>query len=331
MTLASTAGPLVASFDALWLDLDGVVYRSADPIDSAIEVLRDLSMPQAFLTNNANRTAEAVAAHLRDIGLDHVRTRDVVTAAQAIATLMADDLPAGAPVMVVGGPGLREAVADAGLTPVGYDHGAPAAVVQGYAPELGWSDLAEASYAVNAGARWYVSNPDLSIPTARGTAPGNGALAQAVRYATGVDPVVAGKPHRPLFDATAERLGSSAPLMVGDRLDTDIAGAAAAGIASLFVLTGVNSVDDVLAATGSERPHHVAPDLRAVHEVHASVTIARASATCGDATATLDTDTATISVTGGTALERLRAVVALGWTHHDASGTAARFDGMIEP
>jgi glycerol 3-phosphatase-2 len=330
MNLAATQGALVASHDAVLLDLDGVVYRGSDPVPGAVQALNAVTSTRlAYLTNNANRRPETVVEHLRELGLDPT-LEDVVTSAQAIAGVMAHDLPAGTAVLAVGGEGLHAALHERGLVPVtDRRHAGVAAVVQGYTPDLGWRDLAEAAYAVQSGLPHYASNTDLTIPTAEGIAPGNGALVHAVQLATGVEPIVAGKPFAPLFEETLARLDSTSPLMVGDRLDTDIRGARSAGIHSLCVLTGVNSLEDVIAAEPRDRPDFVAPDLQSLHAVHAEVTVGSGRARCGDATAQIDAGQIRV-VNEGRALETVRAIVALGWAHRDETGVTPALDATID-
>ncbi|MTB86735.1 HAD-IIA family hydrolase [Aeromicrobium senzhongii] len=329
MTLAATDSPLIASHDAVLLDLDGVVYRGGDAVPGAVEALTSVEGARlAYLTNNANRPPSAVADHLRDLGLT-VTVDDIVTSAQAIAGVMAHDLPAGATVFAIGGEGLRTALKERGLVPVDDRH-APevAAVVQGYAPQLGWRDLAEAAYAIETGLPWYASNTDLTIPTAEGIAPGNGALVHAVGLAVGREPVVAGKPYAPLFEETIARISPGAPLMVGDRLDTDISGARRASIPSLFVLTGVSSLADVVNAAEDELPDYVGLDLSALHDAHPEVVVEGDRATCGSASAEIADGVLRVATSGGPT-ETLRAVVALGWAARAESGITVTVDATI--
>ncbi|MET1132702.1 MAG: HAD-IIA family hydrolase [Aeromicrobium sp.] len=320
MTLAATDTALVASHDALLLDLDGVVYRGGEAVPGAVEALGSVRHARlAYLTNNANRPPEAVAEHLRRLGLTP-SVEDIVTSAQAIAGVMSHDLPPGSPVLAIGGEGLRSALQARGLVPTDDRHTPGlAAVVQGYTPDLGWRDLAEVAYAVQSGVPWYATNTDLTIPTAEGIAPGNGALVHAVRLATGREPVVAGKPYAPLFEETMERIAPASPLMVGDRLDTDILGARRAKVPSLFVLTGVNTLTDVVNATADERPDYVGADLSALHDPHPAVVVEGDAARCGRARAELRDGTLTV-VAEGTSTETLRALVGLGWACRDESG-----------
>jgi len=271
--LSSADVALVEPYDLVMFDLDGVLYVGPTAVPGAAEQLRrlrDQGTPVAYVTNNASRTPAQVATQLRGLGIDAAAT-DVVTSAQAAARLVADEVPAGAAVLVVGGEGLEVALAERGLRPVRSMEDSPAALVQGYSPDVGWMHLAEASYAVAAGLPWVASNTDTTIPTARGTAPGNGTLVAAVAAASGGTPRVAGKPAAPLFDETVLRIGCHHPLVVGDRLDTDIEGANLVGADSLLVLTGVTDVDEVANAEPIRRPTYLSPDLRGLFVPHPPV------------------------------------------------------------
>jgi glycerol 3-phosphatase-2 len=271
--LAASTGSLLAEYDALLVDLDGVVYVGDDAIGGASEALqraRDAGLAVAFVTNNAAHTAGDVVARLTTLSV--LATEDeVVTSSMAAADLLARELPTGSAVLVVGGAGLWSAVGDAGLKPVRAADGA-AAVVQGWGPDVAWADLAEATVALRAGARWVATNLDKTLPSPRGPLPGSGSLVAAVATAAGRNPdAVAGKPNPPLYDAARRRTNSSKPLMVGDRLDTDIAGACAADIPALLVLTGVSSAADLLAAPPEQRPTYVGRDLSALDRRHPAV------------------------------------------------------------
>lgn len=326
MPLRSTDVPLCDLHDVVMLDLDGVVYVGADAVDGAATALQtavERGLRPAYLTNNASRPATVVADHLRRIGMPVPDDADVVTSAQAVARLMAADLAPGARVLAVGGPGLRESLESEGLVPVDGPDGEPVAVVQGFHPDIGWSDLAEVAYAVGRGLPWYASNRDLSIPTPRGTAPGNGSLVQAVANATGLEPVVAGKPERPLFDETVRRTGARRPLMVGDRIDTDIDGATALDIPSLAVLTGVSDLQEIAGLDPRRRPTYVATDLRGLVETHEHVAVDGDVARCGRAAARLDGDV--IRLTDGDPAETasVRALLGLAWATRDTRGSDA--------
>lgn len=228
----------MSGYDTLFVDLDGVVYRGRNAVPHAVDVLSTFGGRVLFVTNNASRTPKTVAAQLTGYGLK-VEAADVVTSAQAAAAHLATLVPPGARILVTGGDGLVEAVTEQGLRVVTSADEADA-VVQGYSPKLAWKDLAEASYALARGIPWVASNTDMSVPTARGIAPGNGTLVAAVASATGRVPIVTGKPHAPIMELARSRAHSDRPLVIGDRLDTDIAAANAAGMESLLVLTGVN-------------------------------------------------------------------------------------------
>ncbi len=262
--------PLHEQHDVLLLDLDGVVYVGEGVVpraDQALAAARAAGARLCFVTNNASRTPESVAEHLTRIGVP-AGPDDVVTSAQAAAAVLAGRLPSAARVLVIGGAGLRAAVGAVGLVAVASADDDPAAVVQGFAPEVDWRMLLEACVAVRAGVPWVATNVDLSIPTPRGTAPGNGALVDVVRRTTDAEPVVTGKPWRPIMDEAVRRTGATRALVVGDRLDTDIAGAVNAGLPSLLVLTGVSRIRDLLTATQGLRPTYVAADLDGLGGAH---------------------------------------------------------------
>lgn len=219
-------------------------------------------MHLAYVTNNALRTPDTVAEHLTELGIP-TGADDVITSAQAVARLISEQVPAGSRVLVIGGEGLRVALRERGLEPVESADDDPVAVVQGFGgPDLPWGRFAEASYAVARGVPWFASNTDLTIPSGRGIAPGNGAAVEVVRIATGAEPQVAGKPLPPMHRETILRTGAKRPLVVGDRLDTDIEGAFNGGVDSLLVLTGVTDGAQLLAAPPQHRPTYVDADLR---------------------------------------------------------------------
>ncbi|OEJ96838.1 HAD-IIA family hydrolase [Streptomyces thermolilacinus] len=313
-----SAAPLSAAYDTALLDLDGVVYAGGEAIPYAVEALgqaRAGGMHLAYVTNNALRTPDAVAAHLTGLGVP-AGPDDVITSAQAVARLIADQLPPGSRVLVIGGEGLRVALRERGLVPVESADDDPAAVVQGYGgPELPWGRFAEASYAIARGVPWYASNTDLTIPGARGIAPGNGAAVEVVRIATGAEPQVAGKPLPPMHRETILRTGARRPLVVGDRLDTDIEGAYNGGVDSLLVLTGVTTPAVLLAAPPEHRPTYVDADLRGLLTAQPDVTGTGAGGfRCGGWTAGVEGDALVLDGSGGP-LDGLRALCAAAWTH----------------
>ena len=263
------SGPTLAqAHDVALLDLDGVVYAGPAAVPHAVAALTAASqagMRLAYVTNNASRVPSAVAEHLRQLGLP-AEAADVVTSAQAGAGVVAALVPPGALVLTVGGQGLAAALAERGLAATTSAADDPAAVLQGYDPELAWPLLAEGAYALARGIPWVATNTDLTIPTARGIAPGNGTFVAMLATTTGRVPVVAGKPEPPLMQESLERTGARRALVVGDRLDTDIAGGDRCGLTTLLVLTGVTDLEALLHAPVGQRPSHVGLDLRALHE-----------------------------------------------------------------
>ena len=256
---------IAQEYDCLLIDLDGTVFRGTAPTDGAVQSLRDVRSRKLYVTNNASRSPDQVAAHLRELGFT-VTGDDVVTSAQSAAHLLAGQLPPDSRVLIVGTEALADEIATSGLHPVRRYDDNPVAVVQGLSTTIGWPDLAEAALAIRAGAVWVATNIDLTLPTERGLLPGNGSLVAALRAATGEEPQVAGKPARTLLDDAVARGHFQAPLVVGDRLDTDIEGANAAQLPSLMVLTGVNTARDAVYAEPARRPTYIGHDLRSLHQ-----------------------------------------------------------------
>ncbi|GLW93586.1 HAD-IIA family hydrolase [Actinokineospora globicatena] len=259
------ADRLLDAYDALLFDLDGTVYRGGQVIDGAAEAVAAARAERTtvrFVTNNASRSPDQVAEHLTRLGVP-ATADEVSTSAQAAAVVLAGRLEQGDHVLVLGTSALAAEITGVGLVPVRTADGARA-VVQGLSPDLSWNDLAEASVAIRAGALWVACNVDRTLPTERGLLPGNGSLVAALRHATEQEPEVAGKPATPLMDESVRASGARHPLVVGDRLDTDIEGAVAAGLDSLLVLTGVSTAADVIAAGPEARPTYIAADLGAI-------------------------------------------------------------------
>ncbi|MBH0108547.1 HAD-IIA family hydrolase [Salinibacterium sp. NG22] len=305
-------------------DLDGVIYRGPDAIPYAVESMNAIDGPQvAYITNNASRTDASVAEHLSELGLT-VEPRDVVTSPQAAMGLLRAIVPAGSTIMVVGGDGLTNELEKSGFVVTRSADDSPAAVVQGFAPHVGWKDLAEASFALkggDSGIPWIATNTDWTIPQARGTAPGNGTLVSAVHSAVGRLPIVAGKPEVAIFEEAFARYESREALMIGDRLDTDILGANRAGIPSLLVLTGIDQAKQVLACIPDERPTMIVDDLRGLHEPYPETIVTQDGAavmtTVGTATVRLEGQRLTVT-SAGTSIDRLRAGAAAIWNSGSA-------------
>lgn len=272
----TTGEPLLAAaahlgdVDGVLFDLDGVIYAGPEVVPGAHETLTRLAeagIPYGFVTNNGSRSAADIAAQIRSYGLP-AEADQVTTSAQVAARALAAEFPAAAPILAIGSPALAECLRANGLNPIEADSSeVPAAVVQGFHRELNWYDLAAACEAIRAGAAYWATNRDISMPTDRGPMPGNGSFVRIVETITGVTPTVTGKPSALMISSAAAGIGVRRPLMIGDRLDTDIAGAVRAGLPSALVLTGVSGEDDVAAAPAEQRPDHVAatiPDLEAL-------------------------------------------------------------------
>ncbi|WP_327013790.1 HAD-IIA family hydrolase [Cryobacterium sp. GrIS_2_6] len=318
--MSETATPLTG-VDVVLADLDGVVYQGPHAIPFAIESLNKAAetVRVGYLTNNASRTDQTVADHLTELGL-HARAEDIVTSPQAAVRLLAQEVPAGARILVIGGAGLVKEVEKGGfeITRSADDH--PAAVIQGFTPELGWKDLAEAAFALHPNEDgveipWVATNTDWTIPVARGIAPGNGTLVAAVHSAVGRLPIVAGKPEVAIFDEAMSRFQAKHALFIGDRLDTDILGANRAGIPAVLVLTGIDKAKQALAAAEKERPRFILDDLRQLHEPYPETVFSkdRATATVAGASVRITGADVEMVAEGDGGINLLRAACAVIW------------------
>ncbi len=330
--LQTSTEPLCDAYDLAMLDLDGVVYIGGDAVPGAAEsiaLVREAGMRVAFITNNASRSPEEVARHLVDLGVA-AATADVVTSAQAAARVARERWGDSARVVCLGAPGLEIALREAGLQPVGVEDDA-VAVVSGYGPDLPWRAIMRAAVRVREGLPWVASNTDRTIPTAFGVAPGHGVLVEMLARFAEVQPVVAGKPARPLLDETVRRVGGERPLMVGDRLDTDIEGARRAGLDSLLVLTGVTGLPELVAATPELRPTYLAADLAGLASAHAAPEPGDDGWALGGWECRVEGDAPVVTQCGDDATPEdwWRVVAAACWEHLDRTGavvdiTAAR-------
>ncbi len=323
-----TAQSLLDRYDCLLLDLDGTVYHGSEAIKGAIsgiDAAHAAGVTVRFVTNNASKVPDTVAAHLRDLGVP-AQTDEVATSAQAGARLLAAMVPAGATVLLVGTDALAAEVNAVGLRTTRTYRDDVAAVVQGHSPDTTWADLAEACTAIRSGAQWVACNVDPTLPTERGQLPGNGSMVAALRTATGATPAVAGKPEPGLFTETARATHAETPLVIGDRLDTDIAGAAAAGMDALLVLSGVTTPADVLAAPEGQRPQYIADDASAVTAPADDLAV-------GDRPGwQIDVADGELRVSGsGDPLDLLRALCPVAWQHgiRRASGTTDTAQAVV--
>ena len=321
MGLFSRATPTpLDGVDAVLADLDGVVYAGPGALPHAIDSLNRAGETRrlGYITNNASRRDAVVAEHLRDLGLRRTNADDVVTSPQAAMRLLRDRVAPGATILVVGGDGLVFELEKAGYVVTRSADDAPAAVVQGFAPDVGWAHLAEAAFALatpedEGGIPWIATNTDWTIPQARGVAPGNGTLVSAVHTAVGRLATVAGKPERPIFDEAVARFGAEKALFIGDRLDTDIAGAQAAGLDSVLVLTGIDRPKHLLAAPSTSRPTYIVSDLRELHEPYPEVRTRGDVTTVGGASVRIDGADVHIVAEGDRPVDLVRAGTAAIW------------------
>ena len=281
--LQASSVPLVESYDVALLDLDGVVYVGRDAVPGAADVIAAAAeggMRFGYVTNNAARSPRHVGDHLRELGIA-ASDEEVITSSQAASRVLAERLEPGSAVLITGTQALADEVEAAGLRAVWSASESPVGVVQGYSPELNWAMLAEACVAVRAGALWVATNTDATLPSPRGPMPGNGSFVQVVAQTTECRPVVAGKPEPAMHAECVLRTGARSPLVVGDRLDTDIEGAVRAGVPSLLVLTGLTRPIDLLAAAAGQRPTYVAQDLGGLLVAHPQVESSAGTARCG--------------------------------------------------
>jgi glycerol 3-phosphatase-2 len=330
--LGSSEIPLSSAYDLAMLDLDGVVYVGSNAVPGVAEHLervRAAGMRCAFITNNASRSPGAVADHLAELGV-RAAVDDVVTSAQAAARLLADRLAPGSPVAVLGAEALADEVRLAGLTPVAVDAPEAVALVSGYGPDVLWRDVMRAAVRVSDGLWWVASNTDGSIPTSFGVAPGHGVLVETISRFSGVRPAVAGKPERPLLDETVRRVGGVRPLMVGDRLDTDIAGASNSGVDSLLVLTGVTGLAELVDARPGERPTYVSADLGGLLTAHEVPERSAEQTRSGGWRITLPRGRLQVAGTGSVD-DWWRGVACAAWAHRDATGDPPDVTGVAAP
>ena len=330
--LRGTGNALAEDYDCALLDLDGTAWSGDERIEhaaaSVIEA-RGLGMASAFVTNNAMRTPAQVTDKLNR--MDFEATADMVmTSAMDIAAIIAEELAEGSKVLVIGGAGLRLALEERGFVLVDSADDEPAAVVQGLDKQVDWALLSEGAFAIERGAAFYASNLDATLPVERGQALGNGSLVRAIQHATRKRPTAGGKPEPGIYRRASELVGAQSPLAVGDRLETDIMGAVAAGVPAMHVLTGVHMARDVIRAPRGQRPSYLAIDMRGLLEAHPVPKHHRDGTwTCGlsqvakaerSGVLTLDDVELTEPVT--ITIDSYRALAAAAWEYADAAGSA---------
>jgi HAD superfamily hydrolase (TIGR01450 family) len=307
---------LASKYDSLLLDLDGVVYQGSEAIVNAVESINraaNLGIQVGYLTNNSSRRAETIAEQLIGFGIQ-ATAEQIVGSASAGVMLLAKKIPLGAKVLVVGGDGLKHAVQEQGFQVVDHASLSPAAVIQGFSPDVSWRELAQASFAIQGGAIWIATNQDWTVPVEQGIAPGNGTLVGAVHTAVGILPEIAGKPFKPIFDQALLQLGIKNPLMVGDRLDTDIRGANGSGMDSAVVMTGIVTRKELLAAGKEDRPKFILQDLTGLFDSYQQPKTTKRGAKSGDSTVELLGDRVVIVSGNPESLDTLKAACHVIWT-----------------
>ena len=255
---------LLELYEVFLFDLDGVLYRGDQAVPDArdgVASVREAGGRPIFATNNSSRTPEEVAGKLRGLGIEAAPS-EVVTSALATADLVLESEAKTA--FVIGERGIREALERAGITLLGGMPERTDLVIVGWDRSIDYAKLKAACLLVERGARLIATNADPSYPAPDGNWPGAGALLAAVTTATGATAEVIGKPHAPLFRAALARAGDGRALVVGDRLDTDVAGAEALGLDSLLVLTGISTRRDL--ERSPVQPTFLAADLSALSE-----------------------------------------------------------------
>ena len=257
---------LIDSFDCVLLDLDGVVYLGKTPVPNAVKTITELQKRKvdiAVITNNGSVTAKSVSKWMKDFDLDF-KPSSIVTSSQTLCWYLINNFQKGEKVLVVGSQGLRDSVSEAGFKVVSKSEKEPAVVVNGIDADISQKDLAEMCYAISKGAQWVSTNGDYTFPTEKGLAPGNGAFNALITSITGKSPILMGKPEPFMFLQAAKLFDAKKPIVVGDRLDTDIQGANKAGFKSMCVLTGVTDLNQIKMSSGQTSPTYVGKDLSAL-------------------------------------------------------------------
>lgn len=240
---------LPSHIKSLIIDMDGVIWKADAPIGdlaATFNRIRERRLKFVFATNNSTRTSEQYVARLKEFGVD-VETWQVITSSQAAAHAMAQKFPLGTKVFMIGEDGVRSALEEKGFEILPVENASMAeAVVMGIDRDVNFQKLSEATLLVRSGIPFYATNPDKTFPTPRGEIPGAGAWYSIIVTATDVQPIVAGKPFPFLMELSLEKLGTKKEetLVVGDRLETDIAAGQAVGCPTSLVLSGVSTMEE---------------------------------------------------------------------------------------
>ena len=311
----AVAANLLSKYDSLLLDLDGVVYEGQAAIHGAVDaihVAQSASLKIGYVTNNSSRRPETICEQLAGFGIASLPS-DIISSGQTGVEILSKMIEPGAKVLVVGGEGLRKRVIDGGFRLVESSDDEPAAVIQGFAPDVAWRDLAEAAFSIQRGAKWVATNQDWTLPQERGLAPGNGTLVSAVHTAVGILPVVAGKPEPAIFRTAQQHFDSQAPLFVGDRIDTDILGANRAAIDCALVLTGVSTRKELLGIGPEGRPTYVLSNLSELHQPYEEPKATKRGFSCGGVTVELLAQKVRVIDGDPRSLAALKAACAVIW------------------
>jgi 4-nitrophenyl phosphatase len=234
---------------ALIIDMDGVIWKADTPIgdlESTFKRIRERGLKFVFATNNSTKTTEQYVAQMAKFGVE-VEPWQIITSSQAAAHAVAQKFPAGIKVFMIGEDGIRLALEEKGFEVVSTENASSAEVfVMGIDREINFDKVAEATLLVRNGIPFYGTNTDKTFPTPRGEIPGSGAWLSIITTATGVEPIIAGKPYPYLMDLSLEKLGvnKEEALVVGDRLEKDIAAGQKAGIPCALVLSGVSTQEE---------------------------------------------------------------------------------------
>lgn len=317
---ASSAEPVAdklwGQYDTLLADLDGVVYEGTRAIAHAVESLNAIQhsgVKVGYVTNNSSRTSQTISEQLNGFGLNTVADQ-IVGSAQTGTELLSTMVEPGSKILVVGGEGLRSRVAAAGFTVVDSADEQPAGVIQGFAPDVSWRNLAEAAFAIQAGAKWVATNSDWTLPQERGLAPGNGTLVSAVHTAVGQLPVVAGKPEPAIFLTALRQFEADSALFVGDRIDTDITGANRAGVHSALVMTGVSTRKELIGSKPEGRPRYILANLSELLSSYVAPKATKRGFSCGKAEVELLGNRVLVTHGDPKSLDALKAACATIWS-----------------
>jgi len=237
---------LSSHIKSLIIDMDGVIWKADTPIGDLVSIfnrIRERELKFVFATNNSTKTSEQYVERLAKFGVE-VKPWQVITSSQAAAHALTQKFPVGTKVFMIGEDGLRVPLEEKGFEIVSVENATQAqAIVMGMDHGISFQKVSEATLLIRSEIPFYVTNTDKTFPTPRGEIPGSGSWVSVITTATDVEPIVAGKPFPFLMDLSLEKLGTKKgeTLVVGDRLETDIAAGQAVGCPTALVLSGVST------------------------------------------------------------------------------------------